>query len=88
VNIFVQKGGIVNIKIKTKWSKPNERWLVHMWHPLHGKWYQIWDMQNSPFNCLTVNWISGYSLDKNIEQVFNVEITKENHANQEEEKIN
>ena len=77
MNTSVRKGGNVNIKIKTKWSDPNDRWLIYFWHSLKGRWFQMWDIKDSPWDCMSLSWLGGFELDKDIEQTFNVTIEQE-----------
>jgi hypothetical protein len=66
------------IRVKTKWSEPNDRWLLKFWNPMHNKWYQFWDIKENPWDCMTLDWLSGYKLDKDKEQIFNITVEEEN----------
>ena len=66
-------------RLKLEWNEANQRWLVKLWHPLKGRWYQVWDMEKNPWDCLTINWLGSWQLDKKIDNVYDITINRRNN---------
>lgn len=69
----------MKIKVKLEWNELSKKWLVYFWHPLKGRWFQTTDigLDVVTWDCMTINWLAAWKLDKNKENIGHVTLNWE-----------
>jgi len=63
--------------IHLKLEFENRRWICFIKSGILGRWLQIWDTENSPFDCPSLNSITSNTLKIDKPNYFKATIEKE-----------